>query len=533
MGVVSDSLSSTVYLLKSENLSLTAEEKYFLVRLFWVYGSKSIVSGKISNLTMRNLTTVTGMASNQLMKVCDSLLAKKYMDKCLGRDLVNDEKGGRPPITYSLTNRLIDELKESHSKSSVDSDTSLRLDGLLGNKEYVVKKYKTKLSPTNRVVLAVLYIHADECGFVENLSMKQLGKLAGLATRDRIEGQLDKLMKLGFILDYVPGLSGKIAWSVGGTSSFFLNVLDEDLANDKKDKILFLSFINYWCDYNAFWPSKRMMMLKQHKDEQKLKKCLDEEEGLELFANFNKTKQSWANLEQNKDIWMNRSIYINPISKVLQGLNNVWYADKFIQYKIAKYASWLLSEFWEQVDNKLIHIPAVLDKLRKDIFPETPNKEKFNDYVYEIKIFLMYFYRIVFETALLTKELIKQLSVDVLSDAELSKGKYTILSKPYISNGLDIRHYAVIGKFNHQNDLPKAITVCQKISEVKPRVDGFKQYITIKESKEYQSFDFINSEPWSSFNLNLMSYNEIKLEIEKNIAEARKAIKNMAIRMYS
>lgn len=376
MGVVSDSLSSTVYLLKSENLSLTAEEKYFLIRLLWADESQDNLHAKFFNLTMRNLTAVTGIASNQLMKVCDSLLAKKYMHKSLGRDLVNDEKGGRPPITYSLTNRLIDELKGGDSKPSVDSDTCVRIERLLGNKEYVVKKYKTKLSPTNRVVLAVLYIHADECGFVENLSMKQLGKLAGLATRDRIEGQLDKLMKLGFILDYVPGLSGKIAWSVGGTSSFFLNVLDEDLANDKKDKILFLSFINYWCDYNAFWPSKRMMMmLNQHKDEQKLAECLDDSE-LELFANFNKTKQSWANLEQNKDIWMNQSIYINPISKVLQGLNNVWYADKFIQYKIAKYASWLLSEFWEQVDNKLIRIPAVLDKLRKDIFPETPNKEK-------------------------------------------------------------------------------------------------------------------------------------------------------------
>lgn len=533
MSDVSDNISSTVYLLKSENLSLTAEEKYFLIRLLWADESQDNLHAKFFNLTMRNLTAVTGIASNQLMKVCDSLLAKKYMDKCLGRDLVNNEKGGRPPIVYSLTNTLIDELKEADSKPSVDGDTSVRIEKLLGNEEYVVKKYKTKLSPANRVVLAVLYIHADECGFVENLSMKQLGKLAGLATRDRIEGQLDKLMKLGFILDYVPGLSGKIAWSVGGTSSFFLNVLDENLANDKKDKILFLSFVNYRCGYNAFWPSKRMMMMiNKRNDEQKLAECLDDAE-LELFVNFKNKKPSWVNLELdlvlNKDIWMSRSIYINPISKVLQGLDKVWYADRFIQYKIAKYASWLLSGYWQQIDNKLIRIPAVLDKLNKDIFPEKINKGKFDDCVDEVKIFEMYLYRVIFETALLTKELIKQLSVDVLSDAQLSKGKYTILSKPYISNGRDIRHYAVIGKFNHQNDLPKAITVCQNNYEVTPAVLGFKQDMSIKEYKIYQSFDFINSVPWSSFNLNLMSYNEI----EKDMADVRKLLKSLAIRGYS
>lgn len=65
----------------------------------------------------------------------------------------------------------------------------------------------TTMDLTNRLVLAVLWVMADDMGVVRGLGTSELAQYC-LMDQARFQRQIEKLMGLGFIRTYVPGISG-------------------------------------------------------------------------------------------------------------------------------------------------------------------------------------------------------------------------------------------------------------------------------------------------------------------------------------
>lgn len=99
-----------------------------------------------------------------------------------------------------------------------------------------VPRRTSLLSRSNRLILAMLYGHADGFGFVSALSNADLCKLTGLDPVS-IKQRIRKLVELGFIRRHVPGVASPI-FAEKLKSSYVLNLNHRQVAPDG-DKIVF------------------------------------------------------------------------------------------------------------------------------------------------------------------------------------------------------------------------------------------------------------------------------------------------------
>lgn len=78
------------------------------------------------------------------------------------------------------------------------------------------------LSASNRLLLAVLFGLADECGVVRRVWPKTIAQLVGM-TGGQLRYQLEKLLDLGLIRAIVPGVTGQALFGVS-PGAYFLNL---------------------------------------------------------------------------------------------------------------------------------------------------------------------------------------------------------------------------------------------------------------------------------------------------------------------
>lgn len=91
---------------------------------------------------------------------------------------------------------------------------------------------KKRLSVCNRLLFATLLAHADDCGVVSGLGGRELRQLTGFDSAS-LKHRLRRLMDLGFIRRYVPGVSSSIFASARVSSTYFLNLnLGSELPSD-------------------------------------------------------------------------------------------------------------------------------------------------------------------------------------------------------------------------------------------------------------------------------------------------------------
>ncbi|MBD2838998.1 hypothetical protein ID144_18330 [Pseudomonas sp. JM0905a] len=161
---------------------------------------------------------------------------------------------GQPMIHYEMTEHLLgslqDEAEEKQEKTPpcvhgelVDAvlSASSPIGHLKGLQAQVKGRagLQGRASASNRLLLAILLIHADRFGVVDCLGLASLSSLAGLS-RTRVESQLYKLNQLGLIRCKVPGFSGSTLLGSPKTV-YFLNLNHPDLACANSHALVFLA----------------------------------------------------------------------------------------------------------------------------------------------------------------------------------------------------------------------------------------------------------------------------------------------------
>jgi len=94
-----------------------------------------------------------------------------------------------------------------------------------GNTSTLKMVKKHKLNVSQRLFLITLLWMANPCGVVRGVGKKLLCQLTG-ASRERLDGQIEALLRKGYLLAYMPGGSGKGIEGVY-TATYFVNVNHE------------------------------------------------------------------------------------------------------------------------------------------------------------------------------------------------------------------------------------------------------------------------------------------------------------------
>lgn len=485
-------------ILLDTSLGLSADEKYFLIRMLCIYSYGSLKMDGYLDKTVNELEQHLGMSDYQIKKVRDGLLEKGYLIRPEQIEQLERYRG-RPRVKFAFSSSVIRRIK-TVNEHEIDDDHKPRIVCLL---LWGLTPPKQKdLTPSNRILLAALYAYANACGAVYNLGVMQLAKLSGLKTKDSTENQLNKLTKLGFILDRVSGVSTKIIWKYSSTGAFFLNVLNDKLIRPDNSPCLLLMKNYGLFGYQGERMSSRMGRLSITKSIVSEDISVVDFSGVELFENscksFSYKEPAWDdNLSEDECEWMGDKKFVEGLRFVLGDFRKHWYFDQFIEYKINRYASLMLSQYWHHVQSEFSIIKNFMMILKEDIL-QTKFREKLfknNPHAQEhLSVFEIYLYRIIFETALLTKGLIKKMLKDV-EEKVLSQSHYEILLCPYNKISY-VTQYGLVIRLNQKSNKIKAMTL-----EVK-YLNGTR-HPPERELKHYKNYSFILSDPWSLFGLNI------------------------------
>lgn len=197
---------------------LSAEERYFLLRIATLFGDRIVDGG------VRELERAMNMSPRVFREVRDSLLAKGFLvlpsDEEV--DVLRAPKKGRPRICFYLSaaplaavgkamavkaphgvGDLVQRIQSSRFEIQV---RELLFWGMPGEGE--PPSDLARLRPATRLLLATLLGVADHRGVVRDVGLGRLAHLVGMK-RDRLEYQLEMLAAEGFIRARFAGLTGK------------------------------------------------------------------------------------------------------------------------------------------------------------------------------------------------------------------------------------------------------------------------------------------------------------------------------------
>lgn len=468
------SLDDCFAVLSIKGKGLSAEAKYFLIRVLFIYGRTPV------DATVLTLEETIGMTDAVLKKARDLLVEKKYLIR-LPVDSKKSVKSprGRPRERFSVADSLIVELsavvraqKIQKKKAFADMTHKQRLTQLLfwqpdtasGRDIFSIieasKKVARPLRPATRILLAILYGDADTCGAVSGLSLATLKQRSSMAM-DRLDSQLSKLTELGYISSRVSGLTGR---SLFGRSAgaFFLNVLDDDLAGNEDSTVLILMKTKVIDEYNdSFWGRRIFLESQTGGNEGLLFDCKDVHNQLsastdDLIKSLAIAKQSFLEQRVFPYIGVGKKDAANPADlcqQVISADNFDWSKNfypfklhelfndmprpmfaRFLQSKINEFASILLSCHWNELKFDLKVIPErLIEKITKVVYPVNLRSEgdlMRSEVIAEaLGLFL---YRISFEVALLVKGIvITALEGQADNLSKLNKASYAILPVPY------------------------------------------------------------------------------------------------------
>jgi len=140
---------------------------------------------------------------------------------------------GRPSLRLSVSQDFLGELRASAADEDPLHELKIErvfTDGFPPRKG----ERRTRLSPANRVLLAVLLLSADKNGAVQ-IGMGKLGRVAGLS-EDQLKSQFTKLAAEGYLRARVSGFSGRCLF--GRVAGYvFLNLRHVDLGGGEGGQI--------------------------------------------------------------------------------------------------------------------------------------------------------------------------------------------------------------------------------------------------------------------------------------------------------
>lgn len=289
-------------------------------------------------------------------------LVRRAMTELIGLCFVETKRvsqgRGQPMIHYELTEHLLGLLQEEAEaiKEKVPPnvrnklvDAVLMANSPIGHLKGLQVHVKGRAglqgraSASNRLLLAVLLIHADQFGVVDCLGLAALSKLTGL-TRTRAESQLYKLNQLGLIRCKVPGFSGSTLLGSPKTV-YFLNLNHPDLVGATPQALVFLTTKLS----NAGKESEAALIFDSAHDEHFSNK---DDGGLQLVVS-----EGFDGLASS--LSLQRSLADQ--GRVLYGM---------LQHRLDRYASLLLSQCWHDLASaKFFCDDSILSIISKDLPP--------------------------------------------------------------------------------------------------------------------------------------------------------------------
>lgn len=466
---------------------LTPEAKYLLIRILWLFGKEEIP------ITLLEWIDALGLSEVVLRKARVLLLDLGYLEECK-TDSNAQQTAGRPRKLLKLTDSFLQELNQVF----LDPDKRLRyechtqrIDRLLlwERQNDVLRQQNQKKIKRNsdasstrhtftaatRVLLAILYLHADRYGVVKELSLGELSTLTGMSL-DRLESQFAIVTDLGYLMARVSGLTNKKLFGYA-KSRFFLNIFNDGLLVGNT-QCFFLAFdlktLNYYNELSwayriqqwLFSPDKKFLHVPHRNADQiasfvnthlceeyfQQDKTADLADNLpELFAGIKK-------LLTTKGLYFQRNNkgFINPTDFYLfktnpelifewltlfepfkldacfdGGLNANFF--KYLQVKLDEYASELLNSGFIQFDNDDFYNMTYIDQrlseqIRADFFPAIKSVELI---VKDTKksALLLFIYCIVYQHALALKGL-----MDSIFSSSNSHYSLSILPNNHVRN---------------------------------------------------------------------------------------------------
>jgi len=123
----------------------------------------------------------------------------------------------------SVCAQVINHLLSPSARLLADKGGEERVAKKTGYKQPPVRIKSSQLSLANRWLVAVLVSHANKLGAVRELGMAALRQLTGMS-EPRLKAQLLRLVELGVIRSYAPGISSLLFTGVKVSRSYFLNL---------------------------------------------------------------------------------------------------------------------------------------------------------------------------------------------------------------------------------------------------------------------------------------------------------------------
>lgn len=148
-------------------------------------------------------------------------VASDYMLRVLSaenRDLAHQELIARLFLEPNINASGLEAKSTSETQQKKSSRPAVRKDG-----RPAAPGAKGRLGAASRVLLAALLSEADQCGVVTELSGRKLREMTGLDSPS-IKHQLNRLLSLGFLRSYVPGVSHGVLVGSKTMSIYYLNL---------------------------------------------------------------------------------------------------------------------------------------------------------------------------------------------------------------------------------------------------------------------------------------------------------------------
>jgi hypothetical protein len=221
-------MGSRLAALCSATQGVSAEAGFFLTALLHRYRD-----GNVGGLDQAWCKTL-GMSARVLVRVREELIGQGYLE---GTRQLAPARKGRPATIYKISPAIQAVWSGSgvgvagkvggHFESVIElllAESESRLEGNAGGKGEPPsrKGAAQRLSASNRFVLMLLLGVADRNGVVRGWGPAELSGMAGL-TKGAMAGQVDKLLKLGYLRAVVPGVSGQSLYGKK-PGVFFLNL---------------------------------------------------------------------------------------------------------------------------------------------------------------------------------------------------------------------------------------------------------------------------------------------------------------------
>ncbi|EJY6040337.1 MULTISPECIES: hypothetical protein [Pseudomonadaceae] len=207
---------SYLSLLRLHLPDISPEAKFLLLRFLQKYGE-----GRSVRQGVATFAADLGVSGPMAKRGLHELTAVGFLSQCENRSEYECSQTLRETLAsesvkrvtsslYQLADRVLNPATELISLKSYDRrESGMSLDSVTPaeRKEAARKMLREAASGTNRLLLAVLLIHADEFGVVRGLGISDLCTLTGLK-RERLEMHLFKLNELGAIRFKIAGFSG-------------------------------------------------------------------------------------------------------------------------------------------------------------------------------------------------------------------------------------------------------------------------------------------------------------------------------------